>query len=254
MLSASCRARTMLPTRSSTRKRARVTTSGGSRSSRMSAVKRGEFGGDAAHGRFPRDWPITVAQTGRGSKMDEDFTGRRLSADSAGVAMIVPCCLPALRCCPAARCWLPPARPRFPPCPLSPPSLFRASSRACAPRRVAPASPSSPSIARSPACGPTRKVLELDRHQPEFTLTWDAVSRDPSVPTSGSPTAATTSPAQPTLLADRPGPLRRRSRRDRRHLGARIEFRQQDRRLRRGGGTGDARLGRPARQLLPRAS
>ena len=38
VLSASCRARTMLPTRSSTRKRARFTTSGGSRSRLMSAV------------------------------------------------------------------------------------------------------------------------------------------------------------------------------------------------------------------------
>ena len=96
-----------------------------------------------------------------------------------------------------------------------------------------------------------QKVLEHYRHQPEFTMTW-AQYRALLITDQRIANGRAAFQQNRALLGRVQGPVRRRSRRDHRHLGPGVQLRRRHGRLPCDRGPGDARLGRPPRQLLPR--
>ena len=98
---------------------------------------------------------------------------------------------------------------------------------------------------------PNDRVLELDRKQPEGAMSWEQYRDRIVSPTRIENGRRNFNESRPLLDAIR-HPLPGRPAGDRGDLGDGDEFRHQYRRLRGDRGAGDAGLGRPPRQLLPR--
>ena len=110
----------------------------------------------------------------------------------------------------------------------------------------------SPAVLHAALTGlaPNPKVLERDRHQPEFTMTWAQyralLITDKRIDAGRAAVRDNRRPA-----ASGAGAVWRRPRSDHRDLGAGIQLRHSERGFPSGGCAGHAGLGRPPRQLLP---